>query len=102
MKGTLIVKPTAGNFVSDGEWLGTADPYLEITLGGTKQKTSVSTDGGKTPTWNDTLTFKVNGEQSMSFLVMEYDNCSESEKLGEGVVNLNEVYQRGQLKNKYI
>ena len=101
MSGTLSVKPLSGAFTKDGDLFGKSDPYIEIQLGNSKQQTSVCKNGGKTPKWSDVLSFRVNGEQSLMFYIMDHDSFSTSDKLAEGNINLNEVYQRRSLHNKY-
>ena len=98
-QGTLIVRPQFGNFAFDGDSVGTADPYIVCQIGNQKQQTSVCNDGGKNPRWQDTLQFHVNGEQSMTFSVMDRDHFSAGDLLGQGQINLMDVYQRRSVSN---
>ena len=94
MSGTLTVKPKSGTFVKDTETFSKMDPYLEFTVGSSRQQTSVCKNGGKTPKWTDVLQFRLTGEQSMMFNVMEQDSFTKSDKLAEGNINLYEVFQK--------
>ena len=100
MSGTLTVKPLSGTFTKDKEFFSKQDPFLEFVVGNSKQQTSVCKDGGKTPKWSDVLTFRLSGEQSMMFYVMDHDSFTVADKLAEGNINLNEVFQRRSVQNK--
>lgn len=58
-KGTLILKPSTGRLFRDTEAMGNMDPYIIFKVGETTQKTKVHSSGGKTPCWNDTITFNI-------------------------------------------
>lgn len=97
--GTLVVRPLFGAFAHDGDFFGTADPYVVCQIGGQRQQSSVCKDGGKNPRWQDTLQFQVNGDQVMSFQVMDRDHFSSADVLAQGQVNLADVYQRRSINN---
>lgn len=62
--GVLIVKPICAQLKKDTEFLGKMDPYCKITVGNTTLKTHTANDAGKNPTWMDSLSFKLNGNES--------------------------------------
>ena len=93
--GTLIVRPTTAKLTYDTEWFARMDPYCKVTIGGTVQQTSVAVNQSKTPNWQDTLSFRVNGDQSMHVMIFDKDYVTRDDYIGELTVPLNEVYQKG-------
>ena len=61
-RGTLIVKPLSANLTYDTETFGRMDPYAKLTIAGNSQRTRTANDMGKTPVWQDTFTFNINGD----------------------------------------
>lgn len=64
------------------------DPYLKFTLNGAICKTKTHNGGGKTPTWNDTLTFdNVSGDEIVNFTAWDKDDLKD-DFIGEGTLSL--------------
>jgi Ca2+-dependent lipid-binding protein len=97
--GQLIVKPICAKLTYDTEWFGKMDPYAKITVGGSVFKTTPAHDQGKNPNWQDTFTFRVNGDQVLQVQLYDQDDASADDFIAEGVVNLSEVYNRRQVSN---
>ena len=100
MSGTLTVRPLSGAFTKDKDLFGKQDPFIEFQVGQSRQQTKVCKNGGKTPKWSDTLTFRLNGEQSLMFIIFDHDTFSASDKLAEGNINLHEVFQKRTLQSR--
>lgn len=63
------------------------DPYCLVFIGNQRQKTRTHNEGGKQPSWGDTLNFTVNGPAQMGVQVWDEDNLAD-DIVGEGMVNL--------------
>ena len=90
-KGTLDIKAISANLKYDHDWFGKQDPYCIITIGANKQKTNVAVSQGKSPKWEESLTFDVRGERSIQVEVWDYDSLKWDELIGSCVVNISEI-----------
>ena len=98
MIGTLTIKPTCAKLTYDTEIFGQMDPYVKVRVGNQEYKTKTANDMGKNPTWNDTFTFKINGEQTLDFYLYDKD-VGKDDYIGEGKINLSTLYQRRQISD---
>jgi Ca2+-dependent lipid-binding protein len=64
------------------------DPYAVVTLGSQKLQTDEHEDGGKTPVWNNLLSFKRANEDKLIIEVWESDGASKDDIIGTGTLNL--------------
>src|SRR5438105_2152083 len=101
MQGALVVKPMFGTFSCEEKNTNKENPFLVLEVGTQTQRTKVCCGGGKNPTWNDTLTFQVNGDQMLTFKLMEKDWETTDDEIGIGQVNLIDVFQCRSVKNAY-
>ena len=92
--GTLIVRPITARLTYDTEWFARMDPYCKVTVGGTVQQTGVAVNQSKTPSWQDTLTFRVNNDMSMNVLLFDKDYVTRDDYIAECNINLQEVYNK--------
>ena len=99
--GQLIIKPVSAQLTYDTEWFGSMDCFARITVGSNMFRTGVAHDQGKHPNWQDTFTAYVNGEQSMHVAIFDRDNMTDNDYVGECMVTLMDVYQRGNVSNWY-
>ena len=90
--GTLIVRPQSGKLTINTERFGKMDPYVKIECGANHSQTAVAHDQHQTPTWSDSFIYKVTGEQTLSISVMEKDNLTKDDLLGETTIQLNDIY----------
>lgn len=66
---TLYVKPTSAIIIHDYHIQNLVfimviqDPFVQIKIEGVKQKTDVHRHGGTTPSWNNLLKFKTDGNK---------------------------------------
>ena len=99
--GQLIIKPVSAQLTYDTEWFGSMDCFARITVGSNMFRTQVAHDQGKHPNWQDTFTAYVNGDQSMHVAIFDRDNVTDNDYVGECMVPLMDVYQRGNVSNWY-
>lgn len=57
--GELRIHVIEAKLTRDTEYFGQMDPYVEIKTSVEKKKTVTHNDGGRTPVWNEELTFDV-------------------------------------------
>ena len=88
-RGNLIVKPTCAKLKYDTEYFGKMDPYVILSIGNQTYKTHTSNDSGKNPTWTDSLSFKINGENSLYMKLYDKDWGTKDDFICEGHVALN-------------
>ncbi|ORZ39278.1 C2 domain-containing protein [Catenaria anguillulae PL171] len=97
MSGKLTVHCVAArNLYDAGDLIGSQDPYLKLTLGSTKLKSSVHKNGGTQAQWNDTLTFSIPADPALAPTTLhvacwDKDTISSDDLIGEGQVNLPQV-----------
>ena len=73
MSGRLTVRPKCAKLTRDTEFFGKMDPYVVVKIGSFTQTSSVHSSGGKFPSWQDSLTFNLAGEQTMEVEVWYKD-----------------------------
>ena len=77
------------------------DPYCVIFIGQEKQRTKTCKGGGKSPQWSDTLAF--NSQDSMLRVTLYDDDFGKDDLIGEGTLNLNQLYSMpNRTENEYI
>ena len=95
ISGQLIVKPICAKLSYDTETFGSMDPYAKVTIGGNTYKTGTANDQGKNPNWQDTFTFRVQGQANMmDVYVFDKDDGSNDDFIGEAHIPLSDVFQR--------
>jgi len=76
------------------------DPYVVLKIGSNEQKTSICTNGGKTPKWIDILSYNLHGGETNACIeVMESSRFSSDDFIGGSKLNIDEL--KGRNKNKY-
>lgn len=79
----------------DTDFFGKMDPYVIVKCGSNHFKTVVDKNAGKTPRWNDSFTFDVNGETTIHFLVMDKDTFTKDDFLGEAFLSIDKIIYTG-------
>ena len=97
--GTLIVRPQAGKITIDTETFGKMDPFVKLQIGATTYQTEVAENEHKTPTWTDSFVFRINGEQTLQMSVLEQDSISSNDLIGEGVIQLADIFIKKNFSN---
>ncbi|KAI8342787.1 hypothetical protein BC941DRAFT_413840 [Chlamydoabsidia padenii] len=91
---SLVVNAVGANFLKDGQKLGTQDPFLRFGLNledkKSFQKTYTSKNGGKTPSWNQSFTLSLLGEQNLYIEVLDEETTSAA-LIGFAAIPINQV-----------
>lgn len=91
--GILIVKPVCAKLTYDTEVFGKMDPYAILTIGSQSFQTHTANDAGKNPTWTDSLSFKLTGNETSIYIkIYDRDVGSMDDFICEGTVSLMQVY----------
>jgi len=78
------------------DWFKKQDPYIIATIGKQSQRSKTCSSGGKSPSWTDTLTFKLTGRESLLDLVIfDEDFFSKDDYIAEAHVDIAELVGRG-------
>ena len=94
-KGTLLVRPICAKLTYSTETFGRMDPYCIIVCGTQKHKTRTANDAGKNPSWNDTLTYNVSGQQMLQLTMFDKDTFTKDDFICEGSIPLMDVFHSG-------
>jgi hypothetical protein len=91
--GTITVRPLAASLQHDVDLFGKMDPYCLITLGTQQWKSQICKNGGKTPTWNDEVSFMVQPGVDIMRVALYDDKLIGSDKLiAEGVIPVDKLF----------
>ena len=77
------------------------DPYCVVTCGTQKNKTRTANNADKSPTWTDTLTFQICGEQMIHVALYDKDTFSKDDYICEGNISLMDVTQTGKASQSF-
>ncbi|XP_074273051.1 elicitor-responsive protein 3-like [Silene latifolia] len=81
------------------DFLSRMDPYVILTYRSQEQKTSVNTDGGTTPEWNETFVFRISGDvPELHLKIMDKDTFTADDFVGEAKIPLAAVFEKGSLQ----
>jgi len=89
MSGELKIKPSKAKLTRNTEVLGKMDPYVKVIVGDKKAKGAVCQDGGKTPTWKDTISIHRSFEPVCYIEVYDKDKLTADDIIGVGQIDLN-------------
>ena len=65
------------------------DPYCKIVIGNQSGRTSVASNAGKTPSWNEAIQFSITNETLVKVSVWDHDDASKDDKIGEAELALH-------------
>ena len=85
----------------DTEYFGAMDVYCKLTIGTQVVKSSVAHDQNRHPVWPDALQVRLGGEQTMHVALYDRDHFTRDDFICETMVNLGEVFNRGNFTNSY-
>ncbi|CAO2835061.1 unnamed protein product [Amaranthus hypochondriacus] len=95
-QGKLEVLLVSAKALENSDFLSSMDPYVILTCRTQEQKSSISTDGGSNPEWNETFLFTVSGEApDLNLKIMDKDNFSADDFVGEANISLSVVFEEG-------
>ncbi|KAL6753499.1 C2 domain-containing protein [Haematococcus lacustris] len=92
--GRLTIKLEFAEGLKDKDWFGKQDPYAVLTCGSQQFRSRTCVDGGTKPVWNQDFDFSVINENEVRIKLMD-DDSGPDDHLGNGVVSLASVRQRG-------
>ena len=91
--GQLNINVIRANFVDDKDAFGKMDPYIAIKIGQNEFRTKIANGAGKTPSWNETFTCFINGEQNLELSAFD-DDHGKDELIGKDTISLAQVFQQ--------
>ncbi|KAK7349549.1 hypothetical protein VNO77_07000 [Canavalia gladiata] len=97
-RGTLEVILISAKGLDDNDFLSSIDPYVILTYRAQEHKSTVQEDAGSNPQWNETFLFTVSDSASeLNLRIMDKDNVSQDDCLGEAIIPLGAVFEEGSL-----
>lgn len=93
--GTLFIKLCNAKLTHDTETFGRMDPFVKITIGSQSMQTKTHNSGGKTPRWEETLKFKLQGNEEELKLAVFDEDMTKNDLVGDTIYFLDEIKSRG-------
>lgn len=97
-QGILFISPKTAKLTRNTDFFTKMDPYVIITCGDQVKQTKTHKSGGKKPRWDDTLKFRVRGEDFITISVYDQDPLVD-DHVGSAVYNLAYVYSNKECKD---
>lgn len=99
-RGVLEVHLVDAKGLFGNDFLGKIDPYVIVQYRSQERKSSVARDQGRNPCWNDVFKFQINSsaenaQHKLFFRIMDHDNFSSDDFLGEATVNVTDLISLG-------
>ncbi|KAI8545184.1 hypothetical protein RHMOL_Rhmol07G0021900 [Rhododendron molle] len=95
-RGTLEVLLVGAKGLENTDFLSNMDPYAVVICRTQEQKSSVASGKGTTPEWNETFVFTLSdGVSEIKIKIMDSDNCSEDDFVGEATIPLEPLFDEG-------
>jgi len=106
MPGTVTLRPILaklGDFTTalNESALAKSDSYCIAIIGKEHAESTVCKDGGKNPSWNDSLSVKRTEEEPYCFLEIKDKSLLKDKTLGIAAIDLEELKHGGQTKRWY-
>ncbi|XP_051226760.1 elicitor-responsive protein 1 [Lolium perenne] len=94
------VKALAGN-----DFLGKLDPYVVVQYRSQERKSSTARDEGRDASWNEKFKFQINStsanaQHKLIFRIMDHDNMSSDDFLGQATINVADLISIGMEKGR--
>jgi len=99
-QGNLVVKPLCAKLTYDTEVFGKMDPYCKVRVGTQEFRTHTHNDAGKNPSWSDSLTFRIAGENMLNCYLYDKDVGSD-DFIAEANINLTDIFIKKTFSNWY-
>jgi len=97
-KGTLEVQLVNAQGLENTDFLCQMDPYCIIKCRTQQQKSSVATDQGRNPQWNEKFVFNISeGVSDLVIRIMDKDTFTADDFIGEANIPLDGVFEAGSL-----
>ncbi|XP_031484293.1 elicitor-responsive protein 3 [Nymphaea colorata] len=96
--GKLEVLLVGAKGLENTDFLCNMDPYVVITCRTQEQKSSVASGKGTEPEWNETFLFNLSeGVSEISLKIMDSDNLSDDDFVGQASIPLEPLFTEGSL-----
>ncbi|GAV68932.1 C2 domain-containing protein [Cephalotus follicularis] len=97
-QGTLEVVLVGAKGLENTDFLSKMDPFVILTCRTQEQKSSVASGQGTEPEWNESFVFNLSdGVTELKLKIMDSDNCSANDFVGEATISLEPVFVEGNL-----
>ncbi|KAK7390016.1 hypothetical protein VNO78_25314 [Psophocarpus tetragonolobus] len=97
-RGTLEVLLISAKGIDDNDFLSSIDPYVILTYRAQERKSTVQKDAGSNPQWNESFLFTVSDSAcELTLKIMDKDNFSQDDCLGEATIHLDPVLEAGSI-----
>ncbi|MED6106887.1 hypothetical protein PIB30_008582 [Stylosanthes scabra] len=95
-RGTLEVVLISAKGLEDTDFFGKIDPYVILTYRSQEHKSTVLEGAGTKPQWNESFLFTViDSASELNLRIMDKDNLSDDDYLGEATIPLHAVFAEG-------
>ncbi|KAL5710780.1 hypothetical protein ACHQM5_021304 [Ranunculus cassubicifolius] len=99
-RGLLEVFLVSAKGLGDSDFIGRMDPYVLIKYKNQERKSSVASEEGGCPVWNERHTFLVDypgmgSEYKLTLRIMDRDTFSADDFVGESVIYVKELLISG-------
>ncbi|XP_059634129.1 elicitor-responsive protein 3-like [Cornus florida] len=97
-EGTVEVLLVGAKGLEDSDFFTSMDPYAIVSCRSQERKSSVASGKGSNPEWNETFVFTISdGASELKIKIMDSDNLSEDDFVGEATIPLEPLFVEGSL-----
>ncbi|CAI9101735.1 OLC1v1039128C1 [Oldenlandia corymbosa var. corymbosa] len=97
-RGTLEVLLVSAKGLDNTDFLSDMDPYAIFTYKTQEKKSGVASGKGCDPEWNETFLFSISeGVNELKIKLMDSDNFSSDDLVGETTIPLDAVFDEGSI-----
>lgn len=93
-KGNLYIKLNHATKLTDKDWFGKSDPFIEMWLDKSYKQRSKDTKG-QNPVFNQTFCFYVRPGQDTLFIKAVDKDTIKNDKIGDAKISLSNLFQTG-------
>uniref|UniRef100_A0ACD5W2K1 Uncharacterized protein n=1 Tax=Avena sativa TaxID=4498 RepID=A0ACD5W2K1_AVESA len=99
-RGLLEVHLVDAKGLAGNDFLGKLDPYVVVQYRSQERKSSTARDEGRNPSWNEVFKFQIsstaaNVQHKLVFRILDHDNFSSDDFLGEASINVTDLISIG-------
>mmetsp|Transcript_16213 Transcript_16213/g.13789 ORF Transcript_16213/g.13789 Transcript_16213/m.13789 type:complete len:99 (+) Transcript_16213:143-439(+) len=91
--GTLYVKPLNAEITHSTDMFFKMDPYCLFINGQNKKKSTTCQNGGKKPSWNDTVAIEITNQEKLFVEIWDEENMGKNKLIAVGEIDLNKMIQ---------
>jgi Ca2+-dependent lipid-binding protein len=89
--GRLFLEVTGGRNLKNMELFGKQDPYMKINFKAYKVRTKTHQSGGRTPVWNQTFSFELDGKDPDIMIECYDEDPGKDDFIGGAAVNIQQI-----------